>query len=322
MRRVVCHNPTVKPHSPRLSAQQLFVDLFSPLYPPDHRNTALAVPCSEPSVLARIDDVAETFRHLAPELLGLDRACLDGSDASVHKLGDALTRERRDALIPMPTPSMPGVSLLATLVIHGSMYVGRCAVRNHGGAWLTVHPLWESSVRLETKLGTCDLSVFSWWLKSLSDEEVDRKPLGPRYRQHVEVPCFDSDSLPVIPSAKPIPSIAYPTRDQLFAHLAEHAPGIRAPGDAFPTADRFAELELTSVDFEWVGGDRLLLMHGLGRRGGAHLFWMNEQGFVKSAYYPADRRPRHVVRVDGDILSVIVSIDGNARRHEMPWWGL
>ena len=311
------------------STKRIFSELFAPLYPPetlarlDDLRSASVEPCTDAAILARIDEIADAFRHLAPPLLSQTEGVLDGSDASVHVLGAALTRERRDLLVDKPTPGVPGMPLLASLVIHGALYVGRCVVNNHAGRWILRQPLWESTVRLDTKIGTCDVAPFSWWLKSLSDEEIDRQQLGPRYRQHVEIPCFDADALPVIVGAtERIPRLSFPAYVQLFQHLEAHAPGIRGPGDDFPTAERFGEFKLAWVDFEWLGGGRLLLMHGPGQHGGAHLFWMNSLGFLKSAYYPADRAPNHRVQVEGNVLRVVVSIDGTTRRHEMPWWGM
>lgn len=311
------------------TAKRLFNDVFASLYPPEalaRRSEIRALPverCSEPAILARIDEIAEAFVHMAPPLLGIPSSALDGSDASVHRLGAALSRELRDELLTTATPDAPTVPLLATFVIHGALYVGRCAVKNHAGSWVACQPLWESMVRLDTALGACDLAPFSWWLKSLSDEEVQRLQLGPRYRQHVEIPCFDPTRLPVIPPPHaPIPRIAFPIRAQLFEHLEKHAPGIRGPGDDFPSEERFAEFKLEWVDFIWLGQGRLLLMHGPGQHGGAQLLWMSAEGFVKAAYYPADRAPTHIVQLNDPILRVVVSIDGAVRRHEMPWWGV
>ncbi|PIE06030.1 MAG: hypothetical protein CSA75_01675 [Sorangium cellulosum] len=324
-----CHNHCVTASTKPWSSQRLFVELFAPLYPPDALvqldalRSAHVELCEEENLLARIDEIADCFQHLAPEALSLPSDTFDNSDASVHKLGAVLTRQKRDRLLSENTPGMPNMPLLTTLIIHGTIYVGRCAVRNHGGKWMIRVPLWESSVRLETQIGTCDLALLSWWLKSLSDEEVDRLALALRYRQHVEVPCFDSSQLPLIQGAThPIPRIAFPAYVQLFEHLEAHAPAIRGPGDDFPSPERFAEFKLEWVDFAWLGEGRMLLMHGPGQHGGTHLFWMNEDGFVKSAYYPTDRIPQHMVQVNGDLLRVVASIGGKTRRHEMPWWGV
>jgi len=37
------------------------------------------------------------------------------------------------------------------------------------------------------------MSVFQWWLKSLSDDEVDQRPLGDRYHRYIESACRGVD---------------------------------------------------------------------------------------------------------------------------------
>ena len=64
----------------------------------------------------------------------------------------------------------------------------------------------------------------------------------------------------------------------------------------------------------------MVLAHGPTDRG-VHLFWFDAQGFVKQAYYQADSFPAHVVQVEGEVVRVIVSIQGKPVVHEMLWWG-
>ena len=319
--------PTVPQHQ---GAQRLFDTVFRPLYPPDVRGNlhaargTFAHAANDTGVLELVDEIAEAFKHLAPGLVGLPGDALDDTDASVHRLGAALDRSRRDRLLHERTLGQLRTPLLATVAIHGTLYVARCIVRNHGGDWLVRRPLWETTVVLRSKLGEAELSIFQWWLKSLSDDEVDRRPLGDRYRTYVEVPCFDGDALPVLqpePRA-PIPPLPKPSFAKLFRHLKTHAPQIRGPGDHFPSPERFAEMAFQSMQFSWVGGGRMLLMHGTAQRQGAHLIWMDRHGFVKAAFFPCDDVPSHIVRCADNKLQVIVSVEKQTRIHEMPWWGM
>lgn len=312
----------------RLSAKRLFDRVFWPLYPPDAREhlssgqPAPVIAANDSSILLVIDDIADIFSRITPGLLNLPDEALDGSDASVHRLSHALTRQTRDRLLAETTIGEPRVPMLAMLCIHGALYLGRCAVRNHGGVWVVRNPLWESTVQLRTVFGQGELTPFYWWVKSLSDDEIDRVPLSDRYRTHVENPCFDATSLPVLaPDQRRIPRIGMPTYQQLFGHLKEHAPEIRHPGDDFPSPERFEQMRFQWMDFAWVGGGRLLLMHGPSLHQGVHLFWMDAGGFTKAAFYPADDTPAHCVRQMGDVLRVIVSIQHEVRYHDVPWWG-
>ncbi|HXN32827.1 MAG TPA: hypothetical protein VN894_13240, partial [Polyangiaceae bacterium] len=87
-----------------MNAEELFVRFFLPLYPPDARSaadlararTTDANPGGNRFIAAHLDDAAERFTGTARELFGID-LLLDRSDASVHRLSAALTRDRRDA---------------------------------------------------------------------------------------------------------------------------------------------------------------------------------------------------------------------------------
>ena len=66
----------------------------------------------------------------------------------------------------------------------------------------------------------------------------------------------------------------------------------------------------------------MLLLYGAAESG-LHLIWMDAGGFVKSAYYPADKFPAPIVEAGtGDKIRVIVSIQNKAVVHEMLWWGV
>ncbi|WP_437279004.1 hypothetical protein WME90_00175 [Sorangium sp. So ce375] len=315
-----------------ITAAQIFERLFAPHYPPDAladlasaRSTDVN-PAGNPSILAQIDHAAEVFARLAPAAFGAPDLGLDFSDASVHRLGAALTRERRDAWLA-PAGGARGTSgggdppLLVTLVTHGALYVGACVVKNHGGKWQVRRPLWESLVRLESSAGTGDLAIFQWWLKALSDEEIGRGRLVDRYRTHVEVPTFDAGRLPILAAGdRRIPKLAKVRYDTLYKHLRAHLPELRSVGDDFPSPERFEEMGFKSLEFALVGGGRMLLMHGAAAEG-VHLLWLDASGFVKSVYYPADGFPAHVVQIEGQKIRVIVPVGGETQVHEMLWWG-
>lgn len=309
------------------SARGLFERVFWPLYPPEVRADLEATresfvnPANDCGLTELIDEIAEAFKFLAPSLLNLPSKSLDDTDASVHRLGAALTRRNRDSLLHERTVGTNRTPLLAMIAIHGTLYVERCIVANHGAQWLVRKPLWESSVRLRSPLGEAELSVFQWWLKSLSDEEVDRCPLGDRYRTYVEVPCFNGDALPVIgdPSAS-IPRLNRPTIDSLRAHLRLHAPRIRSLGVDFPAQPAFDAMGFAWLDMEWVGDGRMLVIHGPSPARGLHVFWLNVDGFLKAAFYPTDDGA-YELKCNGAKMRVSVGAQDKRTVHEMPWWG-
>ena len=309
----------------QLTAELLFTKYFQAHYPADVRfdlqkaRNEDANPGNNPHILQQIDEIADTFAHLAPKALGAPDLVLDRSDASVHRLGARINREKRDGWLEQKSAKEP--AFVVQFVTHGALYVGACVVKNHGGVWRVRRPLWESVVRLESAAGTGDLSMFSWWLKALSDAEIDENRLGDRYRTHVEVPMFDATKLAVIaPPDRRLPKLTKVRYDLLYKHLRAHLPELRSVGDDFPSPERFAEMSFKWLDFVWLGGGKMLLMHGPTPEG-VHLFWLDMQGFVKSAFYPADAFPAHIVETEGDKLRVLASIGGAMRVHEMLWWG-
>jgi hypothetical protein len=64
----------------------------------------------------------------------------------------------------------------------------------------------------------------------------------------------------------------------------------------------------------------MLLLFGPGE-GGAHVFWLDADGFVKAAHYPADGFPEPKLKVEGDKLQIVTSVDGKLVVHETMWWG-
>ena len=321
-----------EPGRATLTAEALFEGYFAPFYPPEAladlgaARSIDANPAKNPSILAQIEHGAEVFARLAPEALLTSASAsdldLDFSDASVHRLSAKLTRERRDAWLGGGPPARGGdPPMIVTFVTHGVLYVGACVARQHKGTWEVRRPLWESLVRLTSRAGTGDLAIFQWWLKALSDAEIDHGRLGARYRTHVEVPTFDADALPVLVSPdRKLPRLAKVRYDLLYKHLRAHLPELRSVGEDFPSPERFEEMGFKWLDFVILGGGRMVLIHGPTDRG-VHLFWMDAGGFVKQAYYPADSFPAHVVQVEGDKLRVVVSIQNKPEVHEMLWWG-
>jgi hypothetical protein len=310
--------------STALTPERLFERYFWPLYPEDARRDLAAAratdanPAQSSAIFAALDDIADTFAAMAPRLFDGDDLGLDGSDASVHRLGEALVRERRDRWALAQGPD--GAPLLSHVVVHGSIYLARCVVENHQGIWRVRRPLWESLVRLRSAAGEADLAVFQWWLKSLSDAEIDRHTLAGRYRTHVEVPRLDPHSMKPIGPERAIPRLAKVRYDTLHKHLRAHLPELRDLGEHFPSPERLAEMGLRYLDFSWLGGGSMLLMHGPGEEG-VHLFWCSAQGFDKAAYFPADRGSPYEIEREGETLRMKVKAGGVEGIHQMLWWG-
>ncbi len=304
-----------------MTPEELFVRFFLPVYPPDLPGRARedANPAGNPHLVNHLEDAARHFVANAPALLGAGLV-LDRSDESVHRLAAKLTRERRDAWAGEGAAGTPA-NLLFNVVVHGAAYVGACAVASHGGRWGVRRPLWESVVHLTSPAGEADLSVFHWWLKSLSDEGLVAASLADRYRTHVEVPCMRLDHLPVlVADARSLPRLKQPTFDRLHKYLRAHVPEIRDLGRDFPAAERFAEFEFRWIDFHLVGGGKRLLLAALSRHG-MHLFWLGAEGFEKSVFVAGDAIPEPVMRLRGDRVVVLASRGGEAQTYETLWWG-
>ncbi|HMJ53866.1 MAG TPA: hypothetical protein VK540_17395 [Polyangiaceae bacterium] len=308
-----------------LTPTRLFERYFWSLYPEDVRadltraRATDANPAGNPHILRSLDEIADTFVVLAPSAFAGADLRLDGSDASVHRLAAALDRKKRDRWASERGPD--GAPLLTHVVVHGAVYVGRCAVTNHGGIWQVRRPLWESLVRLQSAAGQGNLAVFQWWLKSLSDGEIDRGTLSDRYRAHVEEPRLRPETLPpILDAERRIPRLAKVRYDTLYKHLRAHLPELADLGEHFPTAERFAELGFRHLDFLWLGGTRMLLVHGPGATG-VHFFWLGKAGFAKGAYYPADAGSAYELAVEGETLCVTISLQGARAEHVMLWWG-
>ncbi len=311
----------------RWTAERLFEVFFRPLYPPDLQSdaalaTARAVdanPAQNRRLYAELDEIATVFANLAPHTLGRhaqNELDLDRTDASVHRLAAAVDRATRDRLLASPPQ-------LAQLVIHGAIYVGACVVANHGGRWGVRRPSWESVVTLESRAGTGDLAPFHWWLKALSDAEIDQGGLATRYRQHVERATARPEELPAIVTQRPdrkLPSLKIVRYDTLHKYLVTHLPEMKDLGRDFPTAEKLDEMGMLSLDMMLLGEGRMLLMHGRGRNG-LHLLWLDHAGFSHAAFFPADPLVPHSVRLDGDKLVVEFELDRKRVVHELLWWG-
>ena len=259
---------------------------------------------------------------------------LDRTAASVHRLSAAVTAERRDRWAADGAAGTPDNALF-NVVVHGSAYVGACIVAGQGGVWGVRRPLWESVVRLKSHAGEADLAVFHWWLKSLADDALaPARPeastgwagtatLADRYRAHVEVPCLRPEDLPVIARGgeRELPRLKKPTYDLLHKYLRAHLPDLRDLGRDFPAPERFAAYDFQWLDFHLLGEGRLVLMAGASPQG-LHLFWLGATGFEKSIFIACDAFPEPVVRLRGEHLVAMTSDHGEARVHEMLWWGL
>ncbi len=310
------------------TAEQLFVESVLPLYPEDARADLAgsrardANPAKNPGVYAHLTEAGETFAGMADAALGA-RLALDFSDASVHRLSRALTKDARDTLRDSATLGSPD-NLLFNVLVHGAAYVGECIVRAHGGAWSVRRPLWESVVTLTSRAGTGDLPVFHWLLKSLGDEAFEDAgaSLADRYRAHVEMPCAKPEELPVIaPADRNLPRLGKVRYDVFYKYLKAHLPEMRDVGEHFPSPERFEDLGLKWLDFTLLGGGRMLLLSGLGSAG-LHLFWLTLSGFERSAFYPCESFPDPIVKASGDKLTVLYSAEGKPVRHELLYWGL
>jgi len=309
-----------------LNAEELFARFFLPLYPPDARSAADlararatdANPGGNRFIVAHIDDATERFTSGARELFGVDLR-LDRSDASVHRLSAALTRERRDVWATRGAPGSADNALF-NVAIHGAAYVGSCVVATHGGIWSVRRPLWESVVRLRSRAGDANLAVFHWWLKSLADDGQGTT-LADRYRAHVEVHCARPEELPVVVTgARALPRLKTPRYDTLHKYLRAHLAELRDLGADFPSPERFEALALRWMDFHLLGGGRMILLAGPSA-GGLHLFWVSAAGFEKSAFFACDAFPDPVVRVSEDRIVAMTRDGGQEQVHEMLWWG-
>jgi len=318
-----------------VDTEHLFRRFFLPLYPPEVRDGGPAGlararaedanPAANPTLFAHLSDAADQFVHSAPALFDRDLR-LDRSDASVHRLGAALTRERRDAWMARGAAGT-AESLLFNAVVHGAAYVGACIVAGHGGSWSVRRPLWESVVRQRSRAGEADLAVFHWWLKSLADDALaGTEPalgatLADRYRAHVEVPCANAEDLPVmVGGARPLPRLEQPRYDRLGKYLRAHLPELRELGADFPTPERFEAYAFRWMDFHVLGGGRMVLCAGASPSG-LHLFWLSAAGFEKSAFFACEAFPDPLVRIEQDRIVTMTRESGAARVHEMLWWG-
>lgn len=312
-----------------VTAESLLQDELLPFYPPAARadleraRREDANPGKNPSIPAHLREAAGIFVLRAPQLFGRDLA-LDYSDASVHRLSAALTRELRDRL---RDGAGGEPSTLFQLVVHGAAYVGECVVRGHGGAWEARQPLWESRVALESPAGQASLAVLSWWLHALSDAVLEGREgatLADRYRALVEVPTFDPKSLPPLVRERVdrrLPRLTRPTYSTFYKYLKAHLPELRDVGADFPSPERFDEMSFRWLEPLILGDGRLVLIFGPGK-GGLHLFWMDAGGFAKSAFFPVEGTLDPIVRVKSElVLEVLLPEDGRTVAHELLYWG-
>jgi hypothetical protein len=321
----------MEPSMPAWTAASLFDVWFRPLYPEDLRDDLAALaaaratdanPGENPRFRRELEETADVFVRLAPAALGRPELQVGIDDASVHHVSAAFDRTTRDALLAASRPGDPS-SPFVNVVIHGALWLARCVVDVHGGVWGVRRPLWESVVRLQSRAGEATLAPFHWWLKALSDDEVDKGGLASRYRHYVERAMARPEELPKIVKEREdrtLPTLKIVRYDLLHKHLRAHLPELRDVGRDFPTPEEFAELGFLELHFLLLGGGRMLLLHGRGKRG-LHLLWLDHQGFSHAAFFPASSGDPHSVTVEGDRLVVRFRAEGRDLVHEMLWWG-
>ena len=302
------------------TAERLFQSLFQPKYPAELRDERALVaaramdanPGRNPTLYAELEEIADVFARVAPVALGRELT-LDRTDASVHRLAAALDRKTRDTLIAS--------GAIVDLVIHGAVYVGSCVVRNHGGVWGVRRPLWESVVTLTSRAGVGDLAPFAWFLKALSDPEIDRAGLSSRYREHVERATARPEELPmIVVGERKLPTLKHVRYDTLHKYLVAHLPEMRDLGRDFPSPEQVSEIGFLSLDFLLLGEGRLLLMHGRGKAG-LHMLWLDHTWFSHARFFPADPGAVHQIEVAGDKLRVTFELNGQRQEHEILYCG-
>lgn len=310
------------------TSEDLFRAHFLPFYPEDAARDLGAAretdanPANNPTFAAHLDDAATVFEKMHASVLGRDLA-LDRSDASIHRLGAALTRDLRDRIAQ---ESAGKTTVLFEIVVHGAAYLGACIVKNHDASWAIRRPLWESLVRLRSAAGEGDLPLFHWWLKSFADDAYGSDGavlygLAERYRAHVEVPRTDPSALPVfIHGQRKLPRITKVRYDVFYKYLKAHLPELRDLGKDFPSPERFDDYRFKWLDVAILGGGKMVLVTGLGE-GGLHAFWLDAAGFQKAALFAGDAFPEPKVMLDGEKVKVLVAKDGSPVTHEMLWWG-
>ncbi len=138
----------------------------------------------------------------------------------------------------------------------------------------------------------------------------------------MEVPCAPADALPahLCGRARAAAPEGAKLRSGSHKYLRAHLPELRDLGEDFPTPERFGAFGFRWMDFHRLGDGRLALMAGASPAG-LHLFWLGAGGFEKSAFFPCDKFPDPVVRLDGERIVVMTSEGGAQRVHEMLWWG-
>lgn len=305
------------------TAESIFERAFLPLYPEDARSDLARAratdvnPAKNRAIFTHLRDAADVFVSMHEGVFGRSLA-LDYSDASVHRLSAAITKEARDAWMASGTGAE---SLVFNVVVHGAAYVGECVVRGRGGTWSARRPLWESVVTLSSPLGDAELAVFHWWLKSLADDALEgRAPtLEGRYRTHVENAFPPARSRLIAEADRALPRIGKSVRyDVFYKYLKAHLPELRDVGRDFPSPERFDAYAFCWLDFRLLDDGHTLLVFGAGA-GGLHAFWLTADGFVKAALFSSDDEP--TLEVDGDRLRVTVSVGGKTAVREVMWWG-
>ena len=315
--------------SDALTPETLFQTHVWPFYPSDVRADWPAArerdanPAKNPSILQHLEDAAGRFVTGARALFGDVELELDGSDASVHRLSAALTKERRNQWASARPEGDPdeAPSMLFHALVHGAAYVGQCIVKNHGGTWGVRRPLWESVVDVRSAKGEGSLPVFHWLVRALSDADLGTYSLADRYRAYVEAPRKDVSTLPIIfAGERKLPRLQKVRYDVLYKYMKAHLPELKDLGADFPSPERFEAYGFHWMEPVILGEGRMVLLYGRGEAG-LHLFWLGASGFEAALYLPCDKFPDPRVLIQGDKLQIHFAHEEKVMCHEVLWWG-
>jgi hypothetical protein len=316
-----------------ITAVGLFDRYLRPLYPEELRtDEALIVarqtdanPARNPRLLAQIDEAAEVFAQLGPQLVSAHGGFLPrltDDDEGVARLSFAIDRQFRDTMLGASSPGDPEAPIVRFLT-HAAPWLCRVIALAHQGEIGVRRPLWESIVTLRSRAGEAVLAPFAWLLHALSDDEIDRGGLGARYRHYVERARFDPMRLrPIVGDggARKLPKLSVVRYDTLHKYLRAHLPELSDLGRDFPSAEQLDDLGFLALEFELLAGGRMLLMHGRGRRG-LHLMWLDATGFSHAMFLPADPGDPHELTIEGDVMTLRFMQDGEPRVHQLLYWG-
>ncbi len=313
--------------NPAITAEGLYERYFWPHYPADvradpaHFRDLDANPSNNPHLAATLSDAAAVFVANAPALLG---AAVTLDDDGVATLARSLTRARRDAWLAEPDAISPEGTFF-NAIVHASAFVGEVIARQHGGTWELRRPMWESVVRRRRRGA---VAPFHWLLRSLADDAIDAAPLAYRWRVHVVMASATPETLPVVTTAKRLPSLKTPTYDLLVKYLHQHLETLRDVGEGFPSAGEFTAKRYTTLGFEPLHGGRVLALHGQsppqddGGVSTVEVMWLTAGGYDHADVFPADANVPYFARaVSDEVMEVTVAWKGRPVTHRVAFHG-